>query len=391
MPTPRRRARIAAVLAIVAPAPLLGLVGGIGVLACLPYAAVGGLLAIRRPGNPVGWLLVALAWCFAMFALPAQATTAQLLAGTVRGPAMAATVVQAASGGVLLALLLAICIVYPSGRLPEGRAGVAARLAITVMVVFAIQAVVAPTINASASDTEAGVSIANPLAELPDLAIWKLAPAALYVAVIPLLLAGVVSIFVRLRRARGVEAAQLRWLAWSVAAIFAGIIIGIVGDTLFPTGLNGLVWVPAEIAFPLPAVAIGLAILRYHLYDIDRIVSRTIAWAVLTGVLAAAFVTVVIVAQAALAPLTRSNDLAVAGSTLLVAASFGPVRRRIQTIVDRRFDRARYDAARTAQAFAGRLRDEVDLTRIADDLTETARHALSPIAIGLWVHRSDSR
>jgi hypothetical protein len=190
---------------------------------------------------------------------------------------------------------------------------------------------------------------------------------------------------VRLRRAQGVERAQLRWLVWSMAFIVVGFIIGLVGDSVFANGLNGVVWLRAIIAFSLPPLAIGVAVLRYRLYEIDRLISRTIGWGVLTVILGAVFVGLVLGLQALLAPFTGSNELAVAGSTLLVFSLFQPVRRRVQALVDRRFNRSRYDAQVAADAFSERLRDEVDLEILQRSLVTLVEATLEPTTTSLWL------
>ena len=125
--------------------------------------------------------------------------------------------------------------------------------------------------------------------------------------------------------------------------------------------------------------------MRYRLYEIDRIVSRTISWALLTVILGATFILVVLVLQTVVAPITGSSELAVAGSTLLVAALFQPIRRRVQHVVDRRFNRTRYDAESTVSAFAARLRDEVDLERLRAEVLATATQTVEPSAVALWL------
>jgi len=134
----------------------------------------------------------------------------------------------------------------------------------------------------------------------------------------------------------------------------------------------------------LPAAS-AIAILRYGLYDIDRIVSRTVSYAVLTGILGLAFLALVLGLQVALAPVTASNSLAVAASTLVVAAAFAPVRRRVQRIVDRRFDRARYDAAREIAGFTLRVRDEVEVDRLAVALATTLERTMQPASASIWL------
>jgi hypothetical protein len=195
------------------------------------------------------------------------------------------------------------------------------------------------------------------------------------------------SMVVRLRRAQGVERAQLRWLVWSMAFIVVGFIIGLVGDSVFANGLNGVVWLPAIIAFSLPPLAIGVAVLRYRLYEIDRLVSRTLAYGVVTVALLAIFGGTILALQALLSPLTGGNTLAVAGSTLLVAALFQPLRRRVQEVVERRFNRARYDAQVAVDAFSARLRDEVDLEILRGSLLALVDATLEPNTAALWLRR----
>ena len=178
-----------------------------------------------------------------------------------------------------------------------------------------------------------------------------------------------------------------------MTAAVAGIVFGVVGGVTLGSvvpaiAATGLPWVPAIIAFLAVPVAIGIAVLRYRLYEIDRIVSRTISYLIVTAILVAAFAVAILLFQALLAPLTGGNTVAVAASTLIVAALFQPFRRRVQAAVDHLFNRARYDADRTAESFAGRLRDEVDLGAVQADLLTTAVAALHPRSAGIWIRGS---
>jgi hypothetical protein len=373
-----------AVVAVAALAIAVGLTSGVGFLESAPYGIVGSVLAIRRPRHPIGWLLLAGAWTFALSSVTVPATTAQLVAGALSPQLMAVAVVQASTGGFLIALLLVITLVFPSGRLPTGPWGRLARLALAIVLLLAILGVFAPTISVSVPGISSGVDVPNPLALVPG---WPLWPVVLAGPPLTLVLtaAGVMSMVVRLRRAQGVERAQLRWLVWSMAFIVVGFIIGLVGDSVFANGLNGVVWLPAIIAFSLPPLAIGVAVLRYRLYEIDRLISRTIGWGVLTVILGAVFVGLVLGLQALLAPFTGSNELAVAGSTLLVFSLFQPVRRRVQALVDRRFNRRRYDAQVAVDAFSARLRDEVDLEILQRSLVTLVEATLEPTTTSLWL------
>jgi hypothetical protein len=372
------------VITVAALALAVGLSSGYGFLAAAPYAFVGAFLAIRRSQSSIGLLLLALAWAFVLAFANVSATGPQLLAGTAPQPEMALAILQGWGGGALLTLLLVITIVFPSGRLPTGRWRTPARLVLALAVLLATLSVFAPTISVTPLGAESGIDVPNPLAVLPGLPLWAILSAGIPI-LFALVVAGVVSMLVRLHRVRGVERAQLRWLVWSLAFILVGFVIGLVGDQASPTGFGGLVWVPAEIAFPLPPLAIGVAVLRYRLYEIDRLVSRTIGWAVVTVIVSGLFVGLILALQAILAPLTSSNELAVAGSTLLVFALFAPLRRRVQRLVDHRFNRARYDAEQTVANFAARLANEVDLERLRDEITATVAAAVEPSSLSLWL------
>jgi hypothetical protein len=373
-----------AVVLIAGLAIAIGLSTTTGVLEAAPYALVGAFLAIRRPSNSVGWLLLVLAVAFAVSSLNVPATTAQLTSGTVSSGVLAIAVVQASSGGLLIGVLFVITLVFPTGRLPRGAWGQLARLSVVAVIVLAVFGVFAPTISVNVAGSSSGVAMPNPLAVFPEWPAWTVLAAGSQITLVFTTI-GVGSMVVRLRRARGVERAQLRWLVWSMAFIVVGFIIGLVGDALFVNGLDGAVWLPAIVAFALPPLAIGIAVLRYRLYEIDRLISRTIAYGLLTLLLGSLFVAVILALQALVAPFTGSNELAVAGSTLLVAALFQPLRRRVQRVVDRRFNRSRYDAERTVAALATRLRDEVDLDAVRADLLATVDATLEPASASLWL------
>jgi hypothetical protein len=164
------------------------------------------------------------------------------------------------------------------------------------------------------------------------------------------------------------------------------------GRTAAPEAPNSLVSVLVGYAGILAMpIAIGIAVTRYRLYEIDRLISRTIGWALVTGVLVAVFAGTVLGLQAVLARVTQGETLAVAASTLIAFALFQPVRRRVQRVVDRRFDRARYDGDRTAAAFAERLREQVDLAGLESDIAGVVDNALRPTSVGVWIRRPGHR
>jgi hypothetical protein len=191
------------------------------------------------------------------------------------------------------------------------------------------------------------------------------------------------SLVMRFRRARGVERQQLRWLALAAACASALLLIALFAA--FVLAKDVVVEASSALCVALLPLATGAAILRYRLYDLDRIVSRTLAYGILTVLLGGGYAGVVLgIGQL----LGRSSSLAVAGATLAVAALFQPARRRIQRSVDRRFNRRRYDAAQTIQAFSGRLRDEVDLDTLTAELLSVVEQTMQPASVSLWLRPS---
>jgi hypothetical protein len=192
--------------------------------------------------------------------------------------------------------------------------------------------------------------------------------------------ASIASIVVRFRRGDWLARRQLSWFLWA-AAVEMLFVVGSAFWTFPP-----IAWLLGSLfVSPLLPAAIGIAILRYRLYEIDRIVSRTIAYAIVTAVLATVFVATIIGLQALLESVTQATTIAVAASTLIAFALFQPLRRRVQRAVDRRFDRARYDGQRTVDAFAGRLRMDLDLSSLREMLASTAAQAVRPASATVWL------
>jgi hypothetical protein len=199
----------------------------------------------------------------------------------------------------------------------------------------------------------------------------------------------IASVVLRFRRGTAAERAQLKWL---IAATFVALIptpIGLVARSLGLTALFWICWYAYVLSLAAVPVAIGIAVLRYRLYEIDRIISRTLSWALVTGVLGATSASIVLGLQAILSGITQGQTLAVAASTLVAFVLFQPVRRRVQTGVDRRFNRSGYDAEQTAAAFAERLRKHMDMAGLKGDIAGTVDSALHPRAVGVWIRPSD--
>ncbi len=350
----------------------------------LSLTSVGGYIALRVPGNPIGWLM----------ATAGMTTAVAIFGGTyvqfdhvLAGDRLPFAVVMAwLSSWLFVATLGALAVflplLFPTGRFLSRRWAAIGWIGVAGAVLSAAGGAFAPGPLSSAP------WLANPLGIEP-LADLLAGAETVGNAVAPFVFLGaIVSVILRFRRADALERHQLKWFAFvsAIAIVGLGLAIpnnGPVADAGWVIGLLGLATLP---------VAIGIAILRYRLYDIDRIISRTVSWAIVSGLLAAVFVGALVGLQAALVDATGESSLAVAASTLLTFSVFQPVRRRVQRAVDRRFNRARYDAQRTVENFAGRVREEMDLATLGSTLSATADDAVHPTSSTVWLrHVSNSR
>ena len=216
---------------------------------------------------------------------------------------------------------------------------------------------------------------------------------ALFVLAVP---ASAASMVVRFRRANPAEREQIKWFALAaglLAAVFVPVAIASSISPSYEQTAQGVLIAQdmLTLLFAAPALATGIAILRYRLYDIDVIINRTLVYGALTATLAAAYLGTVLLLQLALRPITESSDLAIAGSTLAVAGLFRPARVRIQSAVDRRFFRRRYDASRTLARFGAQLRDEVDLDALGSTLRRVVTETMQPAHVSLWLRAPEAR
>jgi two-component system NarL family sensor kinase len=332
------------------------------------FAAIGGLVAGTRPGNPIGWLFLGHSLCFALATLAGSIAVAQqatLPAGTLRGLLIAFMALWPLGIGIALPLAVQL---FPTGRPLGPRWRWLIALTVVSGLAFDAQTVLDP---AALAVTDRPVApLIGPAAFHAADPLWAVATLLL----VAVLAASMAELVVRFRRARGVERLQLTWLVWAVA-LFA-----VLNSQRWITGNGPILFL---LTLPLVPAAAAVAILRYDLYDIRVIVNRTLVYGLLTGLLVLGYAGGVLV-LGQLAGRDR-NNLAVAGATLAVAAAFQPARRRIQAAVDRRFNRRRYDAARTIAAFSTRLREELDLETLAAELCAVAGQTMEPRSVSLWL------
>jgi hypothetical protein len=353
----------------------------------LVFPSVGLAIAIRQPRNAIGWLFLAgglgaqledAALGYATYALLKEpgalpgGPVAGLIADVVWVPTMAA--------GISLLLLL-----FPTGRPPSRRWNLLIWVIAMAVAAFVVGTLLNPGPLYFFEDVrnplgvEAWEEVIEPVVELVG------GPFLLTTV------AAVVALILRFRRSSGVEREQLKWLVYVAGLLVAFTpVMVLTGES--ETKVAGILVSDFIYGLMIGAMplAIGAAILRHRLYDIDVVVNRTLVYAALTATLATAYLGTILLLQLALSPITEDSDLAIAGSTLAVAALFRPARRRIQAVVDRRFYRRRYDAARTLEGFGARVRDEVELGALSADLRRVVAETMQPAHVSLWL-REGSR
>jgi hypothetical protein len=354
-------------------APEAGLaIGGVATV-------VGAAIALKYPANGVGWILLVsgffggvlgAAGLYAPYAIVERG-------GALPGADWALWLPQFAgpwSVGLISTVLL---LVFPNGHLPSPRWRPVAWYTGFVLVAWPlIGGLFAGSVGQA---TPAPNPIALPIAFRLDQA--EVRPIGLALSIPATIMCGAAFIS-RFRSARGGERQQLKWVAYAVAILVVGVAV------LLPVsfGRKPLEILQQLIVLALP-LAVGIAILRYRLYDIDLLINRTIVYGATSAAIAVTFYLGLVSLQTVLRPLTAGSELAVAVSTLVSFALFQPVRRRVQDAVDRRFDRSRYDAARTLELFADRLRDEVDLDKVRADLIDAVARSVHPGHASMWLRR----
>jgi hypothetical protein len=354
-------------------------VNGGEALGSIPFAVVGVVIARRQPRNPIGWLFFGIAACLLLSVDSGFYSVISYRLGEHLPLAPVALFLYELWGPGLLLFALVI-LLFPDGRLPSRSSRWAMRIFLVVLALFtaALIAAVAQAVGGHRVRLDAY----DGLVAIDSPAGWFAVAQTVFGLIgLPFLVWCVARQVVGWRRASGERRQQLKWLASGVTVGVACLLFGL----LVPNSASPVERTLANVvAFGIVAlpVSIGVAILKYRLYEIDRIISRTLAYAIVTGLLVGLYAGLVLLATQVL---TVKSPVAVAVATLATAALFNPARRRVQRIVDRRFNRARYDAERTVDAFAAGLQDAVDLDSVQDGLVSIVHRALEPAHVSVWV------
>ena len=357
----------------------------------LLFPAVGAVVAARRPRHPIGWLLLAQGLIFAAVFAQLQYTQYTLVTAPGALPGGRWAVWLGTWTWVpMLGLLCLLLLHFPDGRPPSPRWRAVRWLTTGWMASAVVAFALAPgpvnlvSLPGLRVDNPAGLAAASILGPVKAVAgVFTVVP----------LLAALASLVARFRRARGQERQQLKWLTYAAALAIAAYLTSILVAALVPGELGGLLRALQAFAFALLPIAIGVAVLRHRLYDIDLLINRTLVYGALTATLALVYIGGVVLLQRAAGWLTgqEGSPLAIVASTLAIAALFQPLRRRIQAIIDRRFYRRKYDAQQTLAAFAATLRDETDLERITANLLAVVQETMQPAHVSLWLRPPEGR
>jgi hypothetical protein len=365
------------VMVMVVFSPLLAMV------TVLSFSTMGAVIASRRPDNVIGWLFCTIGFVGGVRLLSTEYAAYSLVAQSglsMGGEALAWIACWLWVPDVGIYLLLAL--MFPDGRLLSARWRPLAWLIGAVVLIGTVAVALSP------GPIRGLDPIDNPLGmeRLPNVAV--LTEALLYA----LGVVAVGSVLVRLRRSRGVERQQIKWFAYSGVVLAASTVITyVLSEASSLQWLGWMAFVPGMIGNAGMPVAVGVAILRFRLYEIDIIINRTLVYGSLTVTLVALYFGGIVVLQRVFVALTgEKSTLAVVASTLVIAALFDPLRRGIQSYIDRRFYRRKYDARKTLEAFSAKLRNETDLDALSDDVVDVVRETMQPAHVSFWLRPDPS-
>jgi hypothetical protein len=367
----------------------------------LDFTLVGALVASRRPGSPIGWVSLAAGLALALFSTAGEYAIYALVSqpGSLPGARVAAWLrewIWVPFVGLIGSFLI---LLFPDGRLPSRRWRLVAGLAVVALVFSSLSKAFLP----GRLEETPGIAIANPFGIEAAREVLELAGTIGFFLLPLCVVASAGSMILRFRRSRGIERQQLKWFVsaaallavtfaatavpWFVVGVLSGQSTPFLSGQRAPSLALKVTQDITSITFAGLPIAAGIAILRYRLYDIDLLINRTLVYGFLTAILAAVYLGSIVLLQRVFVVLTgEKSTLAVVASTLVIAALFNPLRRRIQSFIDRRFYRRKYDARKTLEAFSAKLRDETDLDALSDALVGVARETMQPEHVSLWLH-----
>ena len=360
----------------------------LGLAMTISLAGIGALVATRQPANAVGWLLFG-----AGLIISANLTGMTYVIysldhpdGMLLGTPLVAWFVSWTFVPAIALVGVYVPVLFPDGHPPSSRLRWRVFMVLTAASLAVAQI---PAMFGVGPLPDSNVMNPFGVLSLNDKTFFDVVNFGSAAVAFPVAIAAPI---IRFRRGTPVERQQLKWLGsvgiFSVSMLVL-MLLGNPSNTGPSNPVSDFGWIMFLVSIALTPVAIGIAILRYRLYEIDRLVSRTIAYAVVTGGLIVVYLVVNLALTAVFESFTSGNSIVVAASTLVVAALFTPLRRRVQRVVDRRFDRARYDAEQTTAAFSERLRNQVDLATVAADLDATVRASIAPTSVGVWLRAGE--
>jgi hypothetical protein len=352
----------------------------INVVGTIGAPVLGGLVASRRPGNPIGWIWLGIGLGFALSSFGGSYATYALGPGSLPAPKTLGTLVAGVGWVVAFALLALALLLFPTGRLPSWRWRI---LAWAVVAAGALALILGPFVpgRSGFAPVENPFGVGGVAGEV----IFVLANAGVIVILVATFLSALSLVF-RYRRAAGEERQQIKWFAYAAVVFGSLILLDLLG---LDEPLGDVSWTLLNTMASLGLyAAVGVAILRYRLYDIDVLINRTLVYGTLTATLVLVYLGSVVVLQALFRTVTgQGSQLAIVASTLAIAALFNPLRRRVQAFIDRSFYRNKYDAQKTLAAFSTRLRDEVELDHLAHEFVTVVRQTMRPAHASLWLRR----
>jgi hypothetical protein len=377
----------------IAAVPLAGLAhqnlnassGSLPVWVTAPFAVVGLVLAWRRPANPVGWIMLGGAFFFALSEDASYYTVADY--GLRHGDLPLGALALFAQPGWAPAIMLLglLILVFPDGRLPSSRWIwlICAYATVAALWIAGTVVITAGALIDHRTQVDSGGNLLLLRGSDPAAGWWNVVQLVFFPLLAACWLASLAGQAVSYRRSSGERRQQLKWLLAGTAVVLVGAPLSVLLSLLKSPSWVGILVLAGFVALP---VSIGVAVLKYRLFDIDRIISRTLAYAIVTGLLVGLYAGLVLLSTQVF---KFHSTVAVAAATLAAAALFNPVRRRVQLRVDRWFNRARYDADQMVAVFAARLKDTVDLDSIRDDLANVVHQALEPAHVSVWISHRD--